>query len=200
MSRNLAWLRDGEIVLGVERPEDASPLICPTTGRHITAGDQRNTSQPIVDLIKRFAPIGVDPCSNAGSKWGAFVEYRLERGENGLVLPWAVRGQPKGSIVPVNGPWSALLAWVEKARREYLEYGVESVFICRPEAATEWSKLLLRTSSRVTELGERYDFPCVGMPAGTDMISTRLAYIGERTQRWTDVCRDAGHEVFARAA
>jgi hypothetical protein len=198
--KNLAWLRDGLIVVGEQCPVGATALICPTTGRHITAGDQRNTPLPIVELIKRFAPIGVDPCGNAGSQLGAFREYRLERGEDGLVLPWCMRGQPKGSIVPVNGPWSALLKWVEKAREEHLRYGVESVFICRPEAATEWSKLLLATASRVTELSERYEFPCEGMAAGTDVVSTRLAYIGERTQRWTDVCRDAGHEVFARAA
>lgn len=54
----------------------------------------------------------LDPCSNAGSILPARAEYRLDRGQNGLHLPWV------GDVF-VNPPFSLLREFAAKAAAEH---------------------------------------------------------------------------------
>ena len=174
-------------------------IVCPTTGKEIKVGDCRCTPPEVVRLVRQFAPIGVDPCGSESSLWGAHTQYLLSRGEDGLALPWVVRGQPLRSVVPLNAPWSNWLPWVRKAVSEWMEHGVETIVISRPESATEWGKLLHAHATRIAKLSMRCEFAADGVAPGTDTISTQLAYLGERTERFTTIMRANGHSVWRPA-
>lgn len=58
--------------------------------------------------------IDLDPCSNAASAVRALVDYRLDRGQDGLALPW------RASLTYVNPPYGREVnRWVCKAVAEY---------------------------------------------------------------------------------
>jgi hypothetical protein len=180
-----------------QRPDPLSPTL---THADFDAGDHRNTSPSIVAVVHRFAPISLDPCSNSTSVVHALRSYDLSRGENGLLLPWSVKGAPARSVVLCNGTWSDLLPWATKARDEWLEHGVESIFVSRPESATAWAKVIHASASRIVAMGVRQSF--VGADSehnGNDKAASQLAYFGERVNRLRDVMEAAGHFVWRRA-
>jgi hypothetical protein len=70
-----------------------------------------NTPARVVDVVREVAggEIGCDPCSNATSIVGARVEYRLDRNQNGLELPWS-------SLTYINPPYGREIgAWTMRA-------------------------------------------------------------------------------------
>jgi hypothetical protein len=179
------------------KPNPLSPTLAHAD---FEAGDHRNTSPAIVDLVRKFAPISLDPCSNATSIVRSLRSYDLTRGENGLLLPWSVPGQPARCVVLVNGTWSQLLPWAEKAHREWVDHGVESLFVSRPESATAWAKHIHAHASRLVALSTRQSF--VGADSehnGNDKAASQLAYFGERVNRLADVMGSEGHFVWRRA-
>lgn len=62
-----------------------------------------------------LGPFDLDVASNPRSHIGAERSYQLDRGEDGLALPWT---RPAGSpaIVWCNGPYSDPLPWCERLR------------------------------------------------------------------------------------
>ena len=69
-----------------------------------------NTPKDVLDAIRRFDTIGLDPCSNAGSIVGATTEWRLERDGDSLTRSWLGHG-----LVFVNPPYSRWLKrWMAK--------------------------------------------------------------------------------------
>lgn len=165
-------------------------------------GDQRNTPQPLVKLLREVAPIGLDPCSNPGSIVDAWINYRLDQGEDGLIKSWNL-GFRVPTITLVNGPWSWLLPWVLKAREEFLRGGVCTAFISRPESATEWARSLHVTASRFAELTTRQAFHSriAAEHQGNDVAATRVSFIGDpaMAKKFTDCFREAGHHVLRAA-
>lgn len=88
-------------------------MTIPATSALYTSDDQTwNTPKPVVDRLRLFDPRGVelDPCSNATSIVGARVEWRIERGEDGLALPWHSDYGPAFS----NPPYEDLETWGRK--------------------------------------------------------------------------------------
>jgi hypothetical protein len=95
--------------------------------------DDWNTPEVVLERVRQVAPIGLDPCSNAQSIVGALFEWRLARGEDGLVRSWGGFG-----LVFVNPPYGRALArWAEKIRRE-AESGVEIVVLVPHRTDTQW--------------------------------------------------------------
>lgn len=69
-----------------------------------------NTPEWVLNLVRQVAPIALDPCGNEWSTVGAAREYRLERGEDGLLLPW-----PASGLVFVNPPYGRpMAAWADR--------------------------------------------------------------------------------------
>ncbi len=71
-----------------------------------------NTPECVLERVRRVDAVGLDPCSNPSSIVGAKVEWSLENGDNGLIMPWGEYG-----LVFVNpeygrgiGKWMALCA------------------------------------------------------------------------------------------
>lgn len=64
-----------------------------------------NTPECVLERVRFVGPIALDPCSNAQSIVRARIEYRLERGEDGLKLPWDV-----GGLIFLNPPYDDEIA------------------------------------------------------------------------------------------
>jgi hypothetical protein len=62
------------------------------------------------DLALDLGPFDLDPCANPRSHVRALTQYMLERGEDGLSLPW------RDVSVFCNGPYSNPLPWCERLR------------------------------------------------------------------------------------
>lgn len=91
-----------------------------------TSNDQTwNSPQNVVDRIRKFSPIALDPCSNPTSIVNADTEWRIERGEDGLTRPWPTKG-----LVYVNPPYDELERWAAKMAKESAR-GVE-IIACIP--------------------------------------------------------------------
>jgi hypothetical protein len=89
--------------------DDAPPEIVNETGASADEPkpnrDAYCTPEPIAKALPK--KLGTDPCSNPHSIVVARNVYMLERGEDGLVLPWI-------DLTYVNGPFSNLLPFAEK--------------------------------------------------------------------------------------
>jgi hypothetical protein len=81
-----------------------------------------NTPDVVLAPVRAFAPIILDPCSNAESIVRARFEWRIERGEDGLRRPWfdfdAERNE-RGCCF-VNPPYEDLEEWARKIYAEGL--------------------------------------------------------------------------------
>ena len=80
-------------------------------GRPFTTDDWA-TPRVIVDVLDALGGVALDPCSNPWSIVGAKRTYSLDRGEDGLVLPWTGPGE---GLTYVNPPYSDPGAWMMKA-------------------------------------------------------------------------------------
>lgn len=126
-----------------------------------SARDSWNTPPEVLDRLRAWAPIGLDPCSNASSIVHAATEWRLERGEDGLSLPWADRG-----LVFVNPPYGrALGPWLAKCTSEGVR-GVEVVALVTGRPDTRWFQAAARScaalhfwAGRLTFLGAPHPAP-----------------------------------------
>lgn len=68
------------------------------------------TPAPFLEVVTELGPIGLDPCSNEHSLTCAKVEYRFDKGQDGLVLPWSGFG-----LVFVNCPYGRKTgAWLRR--------------------------------------------------------------------------------------
>lgn len=66
------------------------------------------TPASFLELVTELGPIVLDPCSNEHALTCARTEYRLDKGQDGLVLPWDL-----GGLVFCNPPYGRKLrAWL----------------------------------------------------------------------------------------
>lgn len=75
----------------------------------------------------------LDPCDSVTHPgWLGVESYNLDRGEDGLRLPWL------GSVF-VNPPWNNIQEWFEKARCELSEGNCDFVvFLVPSRVETQW--------------------------------------------------------------
>lgn len=100
-----------------------------------------NTPSEILDLVRVFSPIGLDPCSNANSIVKASTEWSVEAGFNGLMLPWSDYG-----LVYCNPPYGKYVKdWSLKIREEASK-GVEIIALLPSRTDTAWMQTLLAVS------------------------------------------------------
>lgn len=100
--------------------------------------DHYNTPNSILAPIRKYlGGIVLDPCSNVASVVNAEVEWDLvERGEDGLALPWRYRN------AYTNPPYSPgnLPRWIKRCYDQYVEHEVlERVMLLIPmSTSTQW--------------------------------------------------------------
>lgn len=122
-----------------------------------------------LDVVRRFDAIGLDPCSNYASVVDADVEWSLESGFDGLVLPWTAHG-----LVYVNPPYSRFLApWIRKVCDE-ADAGAEIVTLTPSRTGSSWCQTLLRRSDAHCFLKGRLRF-----------LGTRQPLIDGKPIDWT---------------
>lgn len=174
-----------------------------------------NTPECVLERVRAFEPILLDPCSNAGSIVGADLEWRIERGEDGLCRPWA----PCDGLVYVNPPYDDLESWAAKMAEE-AELGAE-IIACIP-ARTEtvaFQKHILATCQAVCFWRGRLKFGA-GPAAGSRQVSmfgergrhcavqatgdntapfpSCLPYWGPRAERFAEVFASVGRVLMPK--
>ena len=130
---------------------------------HEGGSDAQCTPRHVADALGVF---GLDPCSNPRSHIQAFKTYQLERGEDGLSLPWTLGGLTPASVF-VNGPYSDPLPWCERLRAHRGPWAA----LWKLDPTTEWWRQLMagcdawapfRSRLRFEKPGNcgSADFPC----------------------------------------
>lgn len=168
----------------------------------MSAGDHRLTPEHVLDAVRDFSPIKLDPCSNEHSTVDALSEIMPP--EDGLTASWTEIVQKKDGmlvsaapgVVWVNPPWSNPLPWAEKCAREYFRNGEESLLWlpCYPETKT--ASVIWDCALRVCFWGKRVHHPVPGEgKAGGSMWPTWMAYFGNNVPRFDWVFRRYGRVV-----
>lgn len=122
-------------------------------------------------LCELFPAVDFDPCSNPRSLVRALVAYWLERGENGLKLPW------RGTTF-INPPYSDPWPWCLRLLRE-TELGnvTGSGVLVNVDSSTNWWRALRRVHRHRFEFDKRIPFdPPPGVkPSGNDRVQVLWA-------------------------
>lgn len=145
------------------------------------------TPDEVLELVRKVGPIALDPCSNKHSRVRARRELRLERGENGLVQPWA-RGRGAG-LVYVNPPYGdAVKEWCAKIELEAAQ-GCEVIALLAARTCTAWFQEYAARADAVCFWRGRIKF--LGAKSGAPFPSLVL-YYGPRPARFRAVFARAG--------
>jgi len=147
-----------------------------------------NTPPKIIDLIRRLAPIGLDPCSNSGSVVGSRVCW--DKKADGLSKPWGGFG-----LVFVNPPYGkgikgepGIIDWLSKCAYE-ATHGVELIALVPARTDTKWFQCYGFTSQRICFWRGRIKF--TGGDSSAPFPSA-LLYWGPRSERFSEIFTDYG--------
>lgn len=122
----------------------------------------------------------IDPCSNPRSFVDACERFMLERGDNGLVLPWVRRGAVAAErlLAYVNAGFSDLFPWADKLRAER-GHIAGAAFMCNVDNSTRWWMSFTEQCGCVFLFSKRLPFiPHPGMSKSTN--NKAQALIGDR--------------------
>lgn len=159
------------------------------------------TPEDVLAPVRELAggPVGLDPCSNAQSIVRATREYRLERGEDGLRLPWDGFG-----LVFGNYPYGDAIAAFMRRSDRYGAGGVEIVALVPNRSDTAWYQDNVANVAAKCEWRGRLVhprgvadspqvslFPVDGPPpapeSGTAPFPSALLYWGHRARRFAEI-------------
>jgi DNA N-6-adenine-methyltransferase (Dam) len=94
-----------------------------------------------------LGPFDLDPCSNLRSKIISGQTYQLERGEDGLALPWT------GSVY-CNPPYSAVTPWA----RKLAAHDAPWCALVKLDPSTKWWAILMASGARHAGFRSRLKF------------------------------------------
>lgn len=98
-----------------------------------SASDDWGTPQSVVDAVKRYAPIGLDPCGGPNSVVGA--KRTIKPPQDGLAASWKVRPNEVVFVNPPFGPRGKWIpGWIEKAIGEVQE----TILLVAARTDTRW--------------------------------------------------------------
>lgn len=86
------------------------------TGGRSTGNDGYLTPDNFLAVLSQMGPIELDPCGDERSHIWPDRDYRLDKGEDGLLESWQVAD---GALVFCNPPYSQARQWIEKADLEW---------------------------------------------------------------------------------
>jgi len=143
-----------------------------------------NTPLNVLELVRAIDTIGLDPCGNATSLVQPTVEYRIDRGQDGLALPWTDPG-----LVFCNPPYGrGIGAWTKRASELWVKQGVESILLVPARTDAKWWQDTIRHAVICFWRG-RLRF--VGAPAPAPFPSA-LLYHGHRPHRFRELFAPVG--------
>lgn len=121
-----------------------------------------------VSIYSKLGVIDLDPCAAADSTIGR-VNYAIERGENGLVLPW-------GGFVYCNPPFSQKERWAERMK----QHG-NGILMLPERGSAPWFAPLAAAAGRYWVMGQKINF--VGGPSSNNLGSVLFLFGEEAVRR-----------------
>lgn len=112
------------------------------------------------DLAIDLGAFDLDPCSNPRSHIQAATQYMLERGQDGLALPWV------GSVF-CNGPYSDPLPWCERLRAHRDSW----CSLWKLDTTTRWFAELMKAGARWAPFRSRLRYERPGNCGSADFTS-----------------------------
>ena len=163
-------------------------------------GWSRNTPQRVINRIRSFAPIGLDPCSNQYSTVEAQVSWEgPPHDKDGLNESWA-DAVASGTIVFWQPPWNHLFPWVRKAAMEWDEHEVESIGWTMHDHSTKWCQFLLSTCEAYGLWKTRENHPSGGIKSSGSKWCNTIWYYGHRAMEFQAHFHDVAHVSCERIA
>ena len=156
--------------------------------------DTWNTPPGILASVRKVNFIALDPCSNATSLVQADREFRLERGEDGLVNGWDTPNH--NGLVFVNPPYSRgnYFKWCKKIVSE-ANCGCEIIALVPANIETKaWGYLWL--ADAVCFPSKRIRFLVDGKPKGTPKQGSGIVYFGKNQERFGEVFLEHGKVIY----
>jgi len=148
------------------------------------------TPAPIIDrVVKWLGPIDLDPCSNEWSLVGAAHTYSIDRGEDGLSLPWFGR-------VWENPPYGRghLKRWAMCAAR-HSETGMAEIISIVP-TSTETESFAIRKSYADVRIDLSTRVKYGGGKHGSGMFGSTIFYSGQRPYLFAHAFADCGEIII----
>lgn len=138
-----------------------------------------NTPKEIIEIIRKFDDIGLDPCSNPNSIVGATTEWSLEKGISGLRRPWTEHG-----LVYCNPPYGRAIAEWSRKIVEEAALGAEIICLLPSRTDTSWMQLMFRFCNVSLFWKGRLTF--LGAPSAAPFPSC-IMYFGKRDSRFCEI-------------
>ena len=148
------------------------------------------TPAPIIDrVVKWLGPIDLDPCSNEWSLVGAAHTYSIDRGEDGLSLPWFGR-------VWENPPYGRghLIQWAKCAAVWAMSPGIEILSLVPSTTETEAFSIRCSYADARVDLGSRLQFG--GGDHGSGKFGSTIFYSGQRPYLFAHAFADCGEIII----
>lgn len=123
--------------------------------------DQRFTPEHVLDVVRRFAPIGLDPCTVKENPTKAAIAIYLDEAHPnscGLKRNWS-SSVSRGQLVYVNPPYSRgeLARWVDKIVYES-RWCNDIIALIPSDLGTEAGRLVAQTADAVCFVRSRLKF------------------------------------------
>lgn len=145
-----------------------------------------NTPIEVLNRIRQFDVIGLDPCSNEDSIVDALIEWSLP-GQDGLACNWLFCG-----LVYVNPPYGhQIMEWVRKMVNE-ASCGAEIIALVPARTDAAWWQNFATQARAICFWRGRLRF--LGADSSAPFPSAVL-YWGDRVARFKEVFQSAGWVV-----
>ena len=146
------------------------------------------TPDAVLDLVRKVAPIGLDPCTTADNPCGA-ERFYCRPEHDGLADPWNGMG-----LVYLNPPYGREISQWTRTAALWAAQGVEIVMLTGAKPDTQWwHGDIVPGAAGVLFWKGRLRFR--GAPAAAPFPSA-LVYYGERLDRFTRACDGHGWLVY----
>ena len=138
--------------------------------------DQRFTPEHVLDVVREFGRIALDPCTTRDNPVGASVFYT--EAQDGLAQPWC-------GLAFWNCPYSRgqTIQWAKRAHEAWEHDRIESIGLVIADTSTQAVQYLLEHANAVAFWKRRIRF------AGdaSAKFANMLPYFGERQGRFKRV-------------
>ena len=151
-----------------------------------------NTPLNLLERVRAFDSIGLDPCGNAGSIVQARIEWRLERDGDSLPKPWGNLG-----LVYVNPPYGPEITPFAQKMVEEGAKGTEIIALLPARVDPVWWQKWITQADAVCFWRGRLKF--LGAPSSAPFPSA-VAYWGPRRDRFRAIFGEVGWVVSATPA
>ena len=158
--------------------------------------DERYTPEHVLDVVRQFAPIGLDPCTTRDNITDAAFYFHLPEGEDtlcGLTRVWFI---PTGTCAFINPPYSRgeLPKWARKIVLE--SHTSRSLIALIPsDLGTEAGQIVAQTADAICFVKGRLTFGTLGeepkITTGAKQPSI-MPYWGADTTRFARIFAQLG--------